>query len=295
MSPKISFFASAIRPHLWEDLLNSLKGSKYEYEVIFAGHVDQGLVKEMFSQYKEFKYITTGEIKPAQCYEIARRSCIGDLVCWIADDCTFSDGFVDKIYDYSQLIKQEWLKECYLKNIEAKGYFKGIISCKTNENNQIETMQNHRFFGRNLNTPLMAPIGVMVRKHLDLLGGLDKRYICGQYENDIVMRNIVDGGKVYLYEDVYVNIDHANKHGKNNNFWSGYNEDREQLENSWCVGGYQEEPKSLVVLTGKHGESPYIYFPIKNVEVTLKRNDEFQPYSENISLTQSEGASGIWK
>lgn len=283
MIPKISFFASAIRPHLWEDLLNSLRGSKYEYEVIFAGHVDQSLVQEIFSAYPEFKYITTGEIKPAQCYEIARRACIGELVCWIADDCTFSEGFVDKVYN----------KYLDMPMNRFNSYWAGIISCKTNENNQNETMQHHRFFGRNLNTPLMCPIGVMSREYLDKLGGFDRRYICGQYENSGCMQVYEDGGKIYLYEDVCVNIDHANKHGKNNNFWSGYNEDREQLENSWCIGGYKESPKPLVVLDGLN--PPYTYWPIGNSEVTLKRNDKFEPYSENISLTESEGPSGIWK
>lgn len=278
MQPKLSLFASAIRPHLWEDLLKSLKVGKYEYEVIFAGHVDQGLVKEMFSEYPEFKYITTGEIKPAQCYEIARRACTGILVCWIADDCIFSEGFVDKVYDYYTSIES-------INSI--------VLSCKTNENGMNETMLNHRFFGRNQNTPLMAPIGVMSREYLQYLGGIDKRYICGQYENSIVMSALSDGAKVYLYEDVCVNIEHANKHGKNNNFWSGYNEDREQLENSWCIGGYKPAPKSLVVLDGLN--PPQVYWPISNTEVTLKRNDEFQPYSENISFMESEEPKGIWK
>ena len=141
----------------------------------------------------------------------------------------------------------------------------------------------------------MAPIGVMSKEYLDYLGGFDKRYICGQYENNCAKMVYENGGKVYLYEDVCVNIEHANKHGKDNNFWSGYNEDREQLENSWCVGGYQEPPKPLVVLSGKHSEPPYTYWPICNTEVTLKRNDKHEPYAENISLTESEGPKGMWK
>lgn len=277
---KVSLFAAAIRPHLWEELLNSLKGGKYEYEVIFCGHIDQDLVKEMFSGYFEFKYISTGEIKPSSCYEIARRACTGELIHWTADDSTYSSGFVDKVYD------------CY-KRLCDKTSSPIIISCKTNENNMNETMENHRFFGRNQNTPLMAPLGVANREYINYLGGLDKRYISGQWENDLLMRAYVNGAKVYLYDDVCVNIEHANKHGKNNNFWSGYNEDREQLENSWCVGGYQSPPKPLVVLDGLN--PPQTYWPISNVEVTLQRNDEFQPYPENISLTESCEPKGIWK
>lgn len=274
---KLSLCASAIRPHLWEDLLNSLKGSKYEYEVVFCGHVDQSLVKEMFSQYPELRYITTGEIKPSMCYHISMINAKRNLICYIADDCVFSAGFVDKVVDYWESLNNE----------------KAILSCKTNENNQNETMQHHRFFGRNMNTPLMAPIGVLSRDYYNKLGGYDRRYIAGQAENDLVMRIISDGGRVYLYEDVCVNIEHINKHGSTTDFWSGYNEDREQLENSWCVGGYQKPPKPLVVLDGL--QPPYTYWPISNSEVTLVRNDKFEPYAKDISLTESEEPRGIWK
>lgn len=280
MTPKLSIFASAIRPHLWEDLLKSLRGSKYEYELIFAGHVDQSLVIEMFSEYPEFKYITTGECKPSQCYEIARRACTGELIHWTADDAVYSEGFVNRVYDF-------------YKNLCETTQSPIIISCKTNENGMNETMLNHRFFGRNQNTPIMCPLGVASREYIEYLGGLDTRYISGQWENDILCRAYANGAKTYIQEDICISIEHANKHGKNNNFWSGYNEDREQLENSWCVGGYQQAPKPLVVLDGL--QPPYTYWPICNTEFTLERNDEFHPYPKDISLTESIEPRGIWK
>jgi len=158
-----------------------------------------------------------------------------------------------------------------------------------------EDMNNHRFFGRNQNTPLMAPIGVISREYLNNLGGIDKRYISGQYENDIAMRLYADGGNVYSYKDICVDIEHLNKHQADDNFKGGYNEDREQLENSWCVNGYKEHPTPLVVISKKHSEPPHIYWPLVNHEVTLKRNDKHEPYPINISLTESEDPRGIWK
>jgi hypothetical protein len=277
---RLSIFASAIRAHLWGDLLKSLRGGKYEYEVVFAGHIDQSLVADMFKDYPEFRYITTGEIKPAQCYEIARRACTGLLVCWVADDCIFSEGFVDKVCDFYDSLST---------------IIPPIISCKTNENGNNETMKNHRFFERNQNTPMMAPVGVMSREYLDFLGGIDSRYICGQYENDIVMRALSYAGDcIYLYEEVCVTIDHASKHKSNDDFKGGYNEDRETLEGSWVVGGYQEHPMPFLVHPVKHSQPPFWYRPITNYEVTLNRNDKFFPYPENISLTKSEEPRGQW-
>jgi hypothetical protein len=277
---KLSIFASAIRPHLWEDLLKSLRGGKYEYEVIFAGYIDQLLVSEMFKDYPEFKYITTGEIKPSSCYEISRRACKGKLIHWTADDAIYSEGFVDKVCDYYESI--------YSVNPI-------IISCKTNENNNNETMLNHRFFSRNQNTPIMAPLGIMTKEYSDYLGGLDSRYVAGQWENDLVMRAYADGAKCYIYEDVCISLDHANKHKANDDFKGGYNEDRETLENSWVIGGYREHEKPLFINPLKHGQKPYFYHPIINHEVTLVRNDKFSPYPNEISLTESLPPKGQWR
>ena len=281
MDIKISFFASAVRPHLWKELLESLKSNKYNYEVVFAGFIDPELTKPFTDEYPEFKYIITEDIKPSQCYEVARRHCTGKLICWIADDCVFSEGFVDKVID--------WFSP--LGDVLQKSY---ILSCRTNENNQNETMQNHRFFGRNWNTPLMAPIGVMRRDKLEEIGGIDRRYICGQYENDIAMRIYANGGEVILFEDVEVKIDHRNKHGSETNFWSGYNEDREQLENSWVIGGYKPSPEPLFIV-GQGVRPPYLYYPLNNTEVTLKRNDKFEGFEDKNILTKSQGNKGQWQ
>ena len=277
---KISFFASAVRPHLWKNLLGSLKGGQYPYEVVFSGFIDEELWKPFAEEYPEFKYVQTEDIKPAQCYEVARRACTGELVCWIADDCEFSEGFVDKVVDYWKSLDNE----------------KAVICCKTNENGNNETMLNHRFFGRNQNTPQMAPIGVMSREYLNQLGGFDRRYICGQYENACSMMVLADGGKVHVYEYVCVNIDHKNKHGSETNFWSGYNEDREQLENSWVIGGYTPFPEPLIILQTKPSDPPpYYYYPLQNTEVTLKRNDKHEPYEDKNLLTKSQSRKGQWQ
>ncbi len=269
----VSLFASAVRPHLWPELLKSLEDNKRNYEIIFAGNVPPSFT------HKNLIYIETKNIKPAQCYEIARRACRGELVGWIADDCRFSPRFIDKVYDF-------------YKSVDST--YPIIVSCKTNENEKDEGMNHHRFFDRNLNTPKMAPLAIMTREYLECLGGIDSRYISGQYENDIVMRALSNGAKTYVINDVCVTIDHLKFHGVETKFWDSYDHDRQVLEDSWCIGGCQPNPEPIIQLSYKHSQPPTWYRPIKNVEVTLVRNDVFQSYPPEISLTESFGPKGIF-
>ena len=183
-----------------------------------------------------FKYIHTGNIKPAQCYEIARRNATGELVCWVADDCEFANDVIGKAYNFWKERNNEKL----------------ILSIQTKEsgynlpNGALFDMRIHRFFGGANSTPLMAPLGMISRAFLNHLGGIDRRYISGQYENDIVMRAYQEGGTVKIFGDAtcFIDIDHLGKsfitgESKTENdflkrpFAEGYPNDRKVLESSW--------------------------------------------------------------
>lgn len=279
----ISLFASSVRHHLWDEFMISLQSNQQSfYEVVFAGNLDKFQVRPYLKKYPNLKYIHTGDIKPAQCYEIARRNCSGELVMWVADDCEFSDGLI-----YNLIGK--WME---IDNDKA------IISVKTNEDGKNNDLNDHRFFGGNVNTPLMAPLGVMNRQYLDILGGLDRRYLCGQYENDIVMRVLEDGGEVIKYEEGCVFINHLEKHGKGTNFWTGYEIDRTVLENSWVIGGYKHPDKPFNVFNPffVEGEKKVVrYYPVTNREVSKKRLDLFCAYEDKDLLTVNQIPGGKWK
>lgn len=276
---KISLFCSSIRPHLWNPLLDSLKSNKLEYEVVMAGFIDEALSLDITNQYPEFKYIKTGDIKPAQCYEIARKACTGDLIGWISDDCIFSESALDKIYEYY--------------NLNLHMIFRNFVFAVKNTDKECENndLNDQRFFPRNLNTPQVATIGFMNREYLDSLGGLDNRYVYGKWEVDICMRVLEDNGKIIKLEDIEVQIEHTQKNGHNTNDWSGVNEDSETLENSWVIGGYKDFERPLVYFD--MGQ-PVYYFPISNREVTLRRLDKFNPYELPISLEESQSLRARW-
>ena len=221
MIPRVSLFASAIRKQFFDTFFNSLSYSTIQLEVIFAGILEEVPFWKM-STTVDFKYIHTENIKPAQCYEIARRACSGELIHWTADDAVYTPDFLAKAYDYWKLQNNPRL----------------ILSLQTKENGQFCNMNYHSFFGMNANTPLMAPLGLMSREFADECGGFDKRFVCGQQENGLVMEALARGGEVKVFGDKHnlIVLDHYARHGIKRPFAEGYNRDREVLEASWTDG-----------------------------------------------------------
>jgi hypothetical protein len=255
---RISLFASSNRCHLWPEFFDSLKGNTIRYQVVFAGNATITEVKNYFPRLEangQFEYIHTGAIKPAQCYEVARRACKGELVNWTADDCEYSPKALDKIYAFFQSLNDP----------------KAVVSVRTNENDTNNDPAHQWLHGPR--TPIMAPLGVMRRDFLDELGGFDRRFVCGQYENQCAMMAMNSSGKkVVLYYDVCIKIDHLRKHGPSTPFWTGYNKDREVLEGTWLKNG--------VILPGP----PFRRF-----------DNGHEPYEDKDILTESQSNKGIWK
>jgi hypothetical protein len=307
--PKVSLFASAVRPKLWPSLLKSLENSIVNYEIVFAGPITETIKKEkelglIFIPDKDnsnvgqiiitkpdckklIRYIKTENIKPAQCYEIARRQCTGEVVVWIADDAEFVGDILGKAYNYWKSHKNEKL----ILSLQTKesGY-----GCKYG---QMFNMKEHTFYSLCPETTLMAPLGMMSRKFLDELGGLDQRYVCGQYENDIVMRAYQQGASVEIFgsPDCYVDIDHLRKSieiGESTDeetfrerpFATGYAQDRLILENSWTTFDATHAFKRL-----QAGERPHTLREVSPVQL-----DEFQGYPSEIPLTYSLSNKGKW-
>lgn len=278
MDIKVSLFASAVRVPFYPVFLKSLEGTTEKIEVVFAGHNTQQEIVNAFpnseiqnwinddDSIREtniilnefiFRYIHTGKIKPAQCYEIARRACKGETIAWTADDAEHTPDLYGKAYRFWKGLNDE----------------KKILSIQTEENMQFCDMRVHSFFGCQFHTPLMAPLALMSRAYCEKLGGLDRRYICGQYENDIVMNAVADGGLVEIFGDKQnkIILDHYRRHGIVRPFATGYEHDRSILEGSWTDGKGKVNPK-------------------------LIRNDWHDPYEEKdlLTVSQSFNNKNLW-
>lgn len=285
---KVSLFASAVRPKMWTQYLNSLKDTSVTYEVVFAGNAKKEDVEPFLNAYPEFKYIYTANIKPSQCYEIARRKCTGELIHWSCDDAEYPNDILGKAYHYWKLMKDE----------------KFILSLQTMEHYANKTglynMQTHRFFGGDGRTPLMAPLALMSRKFLDELGGYDHRYVSGQAENDILMRAYEQGAACEIFgsDSCYIEIDHFGKSlatGESVDeetflkrpFAKGYDTDRKVLEESWTIA---HEDRLMKLLRMGIGPVPGDW-----KDFQMKQLDKFEPYDSEISLVKSESNRGDWE
>ena len=223
MNPKISLVASAIRPHAWQSFFESLRGHTYPIEVVFVGDVKPTFELPPFVNYI---YAT---VKPSQCYEIGFRAAKGELVGWTADDATYNhmnQPNLDILYDY--------YKSFNTRNI--------VVGQRPIEDHR-DVFKNHYFFGKHPETPYMLPFGFMDRTLFHELGGYDKRFVCGQAENDMVMRVLeLPGGQAHLCMNSYVWVDHTHihdwEHTAKKGFRHWYPKDREILENAWVKEGY---------------------------------------------------------
>lgn len=239
---KISVCASALRTAQWMDTYNSLTYNTIEWELIYVGPN-----KPTFSLPANFIYIESNT-KPAQCYQIAFNHAKGELLTWTADDATYPPNALDEVYKFFHIFNNKKL----------------VVAFRTIEDDR-DITEGHRLRGRDPGAPRMAPFGVMNTEFFRELGGYDRRFICGQSENDVVMRVYEAGGQLEI-APVPVLVHHQKSHN-DTVFRSGYfNEDRKVLENSW----------------------------IKDKVIQSKRLDAFQPFSDENILTVTQSQKGKW-
>lgn len=283
----VSIFASAVRPKIWKECLDSLSKISCSIEVIFGGFCTEEEVSPFIEKYKFFKYIHTKNIKPSQVYELTRRACSGKTISWFCDDGENFNDIYGKAFHF-------W---------KSKENEKLILSLQTKESGygqkdgKLFPMKEHTFYSLMPETPLMAPLNLMSRKFLNELGGYDCRYVAGQAENDVLMRAYTKGASVEIFgdEECYINIDHLSKSiliGESTDedsfrerpFATGYATDREVLEASWTTFNEKE-----AFLRLERGERPFSLRTVSKVQI-----DEFQPYPAEIPLDHSISNKGKW-
>uniref|UniRef100_A0A6M3IIT4 Glycosyltransferase n=1 Tax=viral metagenome TaxID=1070528 RepID=A0A6M3IIT4_9ZZZZ len=211
----ISICASALRPAQWKATYDSLTQNSIEWELIYTGPNEPN-----FELPKNFIFIKS-LVKPSQCYQISFNQAKGELLCWTADDCLYPPNALDNIYKFYKSFNDN----------------KIVVAFRTIEDSR-DITEVHRFIGRNPNAPRMAPFGVVNTEMFRKLGGYDRRFICGQSENDVVMRFLEIGGRVEI-SSVPIYVEHQKAHHASGTKFrsSWFKEDRKVLEDAWMENG----------------------------------------------------------
>jgi hypothetical protein len=140
----------------------------------------------------------------------------------------------------------------------------------------------------------MAPFGVMNTRLFHDLGGYDKQFICGQSENDVVMRVFEIGG-VYRYCPTSMVYVHHNKgHSGLSVFRGGadgkpgfYGEDRKVLEPLWI------NDEGMKRLTGVKAMDDQVDWSIYIRKTRGRPVDRFEGTVEEL-CKETQGPKGIW-
>lgn len=184
LRPDISLCASAVRPHLWKDFYKSTLDNNLKVEIIFVGDVLPD-----FELPYNFKFHHS-PVKPTQCWEAAIREATGRYISITADDAEYTPGSLDNMVKF--------MDTRFRSNI--------VGSFQTIENGNLIT-NDHMYKDKR-----MAPFFVFNRDYYTYIGGADRRFIGGMWENDVIMRVHEDGGEVQVCENAFVSVDHLKKH-----------------------------------------------------------------------------------
>ena len=252
----ISLFMSAARPKWWERMYQSLVGNKCQWEIVAVGPTRGHNFPSSLTDNFNFQYC---DYKPNQCYAAASYLCRGELIGYCADDALYNSYSLDKIW------------EAYQK------YGKKTILAQSTIENGKDVTDEHFFFRHDTSTPRMAPMGFINREWFWELGGIDRNFICGQYEQDVVMRAYQDGGSLRNVRESKVFLNHEQVHGGlwnklnykfgKRSFRKGYWSDRKFLEECWVL---------------------------PNGKISNKRLLPLHPFEYSTILTTPQGPKGDW-
>lgn len=184
MLPDISLCASAVRIKDWKVFYKSIIPNNVKVEVVFVGDVLPD-----FDLPDNFKFFYA-PVKPTQCWEAAIRHSTGRYVSITADDAEYRPGSLDEMVNF----------------MDTRFNNKIVGAFETVENGTLIT-NDHFYKGKR-----MAPFFVFKREYYKYIGGADRRFIGGMWENDVIMRVHQDGGMIEVCDMAFVEVNHLLKH-----------------------------------------------------------------------------------
>lgn len=227
MTPLVSIFASANRPHYWLDLIASVREEEIPVEFVFCGPSDGNLKLP-----PNFKFIQSNE-KPATCVHLAYQQCQADYVLNVSDDWRFGPGAISQVMSHTFYQRNPYtlfsMQYRVLGNIVAPENYLLFTDC--------QPVPSHKH-------PMGMVGGVFKKETWDKLGGIDQRFEGLYVMEDMVLRYWAAGGGVSKIEDeAYLDeVDAVNTlHGKTG--------DWDLLKSLWVKDGIIQSQRLQPVLS----------------------------------------------
>ena len=275
-SIKISLICSSIRPNLWMRAYESLSNNYVDFEMICCGDV-----RPSFSLPDNLIYIYS-EVKPSQCFEIARRRAAGDFVMMTGDDLLYNKYFLDNMV------------EAFLKENNSRVIVSAVCG-GARDNKQFVSKKRgkyYRYWGAKEMSaaqvdPLSIPefaLGAFSTKSLyDEMEGFDKNFVGLMAEADFVMRVRGLGGVVAFSEFSLFFEEKAVPRLSQGEY--GLKSSKDVLNSMWCQKYRGEEIDSDKFYEGV----------VNGLLISKQRLIPFEPYVDNNIALESQGPKGKWK
>ncbi len=206
---QFSLVMPSIRPQLWLRFCNCLKNTMLNWEVIAVGDVapSEDVMKNLPSN---FRWINSS-VKPSQATHIAFMEAQGEIVSLTADDALYFAPPKFPIISAGGKVIGEWtgnpLDNMYffMKNFDKiyprfrRNYRKIAYGFRMFEDQfAVETTTTHHLTNDENFTPyqklILYPFFAIYRDVYFEMGGYDNRFVCGQAENDFLLRIAAKNG-----------------------------------------------------------------------------------------------------
>ena len=257
----VSIIGPCHRPHYWMELYNSIRKSTHNIEFIFV--TDK---KPDFKLPDNFRYIYS-TVKPAQCVEIAIREARGEVIHWTSDPTTYRNISIDMGYNMYKKANN------YKTMIRFRNFEGSKVNLKTRETTQYHNFLHRTQYSRDhpeiydSKVYPMMPYGMMSRKLIEEVGRLDRRFVAGQWDNDLVMRAYAIGATM-IDNPLAIAYTSTEKH-----------------DGEWHLRGPMHYYESDLL----------IKLWVKNYHITLERQMPLEPFEDKDLLTVSQGIKGCPK
>jgi len=178
-TPIISVIGPAINTRHWLEFHSSLTTNHATWEIVFVGHV-----KPEFDLPENFRHIQVGNIKPAQCLEIAAMEARGEYLTVFPDDIFVSKGALD------------WLH--YFKKRLRPFSIVGSRFGKMKHGREKELTEKSILLASESDSPVLPACGMIRKSEWMELGGIDSQFVSTCGDCDLFMRAFVRGGQPFI-------------------------------------------------------------------------------------------------